>query len=440
MAIYIQPQSKDKGSGSWLWANACDKELLSNALATAVNGEDRYYTCAGPWDCIGDILLYGLFMQRKSNQIFGSKYECSTQIEVINWPTFHSNYYRADDLLSFYIKLKPLGWNILLRRMEDTMNNKFKMVCPSFEDVVNGSDKEEEVSPTSKAIAIANTMLSGKPDAHAREYSHPIDAALVKTLDNPIVNSVFKSFADMTVDAKFGPIIASGIPVNEKTFPKLNAIINHCIKTLRIKRPYVVVSGNVGFNAITTGSDDDPYIVMGNLLTTALSEEQLCFVIGHECGHVAMGHVVYHTAASVAGNLSSSLPVVGPVIYNTAGFAIKAWSRRSEITADRAGMLCCSSLELSKKTLMQLEMGFMNADAVDVNSYVQSSQQYRQGGILRKIGEYTAEHPILPKRIQALDAFAASELFYRVTNQDAPVGALSDQALTQMVENLIRVL
>lgn len=440
MAIYIQPESQSTYSGSWLWASAGDEKYLGNALSTAVEEGDRYYSRASPWDCIGDILLYGLLEQRKSGQIRPSRYKDGTQIEFINWTAFHSDYYRADDLLSFYAKLKPDGWKISLRMVEDTMDSKFKMECPSFEDFVNESSTSKGLLPVNGAIVAANAVLSGKPEKHAREYSHPIDAALVRILDNPAVNTVFKSFVDMAVDAKYGPVIASGIPVNETTFPKLNAIVDHCVKTLRIKRPYVVVSGNIGFNAITMGSDEEPYIVLGNFLTTAMSEDQLRFVIGHECGHVAMGHVVYHTAASVAGSLSNAVPVVGPVIYNTAGFAIKAWSRRSEITADRAGMLCCGSLDLAKKTLMQLEMGFMNSDAVDVDNYVQSSQQYRKGGILRRIGEYTAEHPILPKRIQALDAFASSELFYHVTNRIAPVGAMSDQVLTQKVEDLIRVL
>lgn len=440
MAIYIQPESQNQNSGSWLWATAGDEECLSNALSTVVDEGNRYYSRASPWDCIGDILLYGLLVQRKSSQIHSSRYKPGTQIEFINWPVFYSDYYRADDLLSFYAKLKPTGWNIMLRKMEDTMDSKFKMECPSFEDFVNESSTAKGLLPVNGAIVAANAVLSGKPEKQAREYSHPIDAALVRILDNPVVNSVFKSFVDMAVDAQYGPVIASGIPVNETTFPKLNEIVEHCVKTLRIKRPYVVVSGSIGFNAITMGSDEEPYIVLGNFLTTAMSEDQLRFVIGHECGHVAMGHVVYHTAANVAGNLSNALPVVGPAIYNTAGFAIKAWSRRSEITADRAGMLCCGSLDLAKKTLMQLEMGFMNSDAVDVNNYVQSSQQYRKGGILRRVGEYTAEHPILPKRIQALDAFSDSELFYHVTNRIAPVGAMSDQILAQKVEDLIRVL
>ena len=153
-----------------------------------------------------------------------------------------------------------------------------------------------------------------------------------------------------------------------------------------------------------------------------------------------MGHVVYHTTVTVAGNLSNTIPVVGPIIFNTAGFAIKAWNRRSEITADRAGFLCCGDLEISKKTLMQLEMRFLHNENLNVDDYIEASRRYRKGGMLRKIGEYSAEHPILPKRIEALDAFANSQLFYCITNQIIPANAFSNVELTKKIENMIRIL
>lgn len=440
MAIYIAPALPGNRRGSWIWAGPEEEPFLRRALSRMSGGAGRYYARASPWDCLGDLLLYGVLENRRAAEISGHPLGRGIQIELADRENFQAEYYRAEDLLPFYAELKQGGWTITIRNTEDGMSSDFRMKCPSFEEFVKESEKKKGLRPVDGAVVAANAVLSGKPEKEARAYSHPVDAALVRILDNPAVNTVFKSFVDMAVDAQYGSVIASGIPVNETTFPQLDAIVTHCAETLRIRRPYVVVSGNIGFNAITMGSDEDPYIVLGNLLTASMSEDQLRFVIGHECGHVAMGHVVYHTAANVAGNLSSALPVVGPVIYNTAGFAVNAWSRRSEVTADRAGMLCCGSLELAKKTLMQIEMGFMNSDQVDVSSYVQSSQQYRKGGILRRIGEYTASHPILPKRIQALDAFAESALFYHVTNQTAPAGVMSDQALAQRVEDLIRVL
>lgn len=440
MAIYLKSEKRAFYTGTLLWASEEDGDLLRKALPMALRAEGSHFSRAGPWDCIGDILMCGLLEKKSYEATNGKNWNREVVVEMQNVDIFESQYFRPEVLLDFYIKLKPCGWRIIINNKEENMNGTFKMECPSFEDFITDNTQETGLLPVKGAMLPMNTSLSGLPGKHAREYSHPVDAAIVKVLDNPAVNTVFKSFVDMLVDANYGPLIASGIPVNENTFPVVDKIVDHCAKTLRIKRPYVVVSGSIGFNAVTAGSDEEPCIVLGNLLTSAMSEDQLRFVIGHECGHIAMGHMVYHNAVNTAGNLAASIPVVGPVIYNTAGFAIKAWSRRSEITADRAGMLCCGSLDLSKRTLMQLEMGFMRTDNLDVDSYVESSAKYRRGSVLRRVGELSAEHPILPKRIQALDAFANSELFYHVTNQIAPASAMSDHELVQTVENMIRVL
>lgn len=292
-----------------------------------------------------------------------------------------------------------------------------------------------------KALTVAKkAILPEQAEKNIMVYSHPVDAVQVRILDNPVINTVFKSLIDTAVDAKYGTVLSSGIPVNEKTFPELNEIVEHCVEMLQIRRPYVVVSGAVGFNAITMGSDEEPYIVLGNHLVSALTKEQLSFVIGHECGHVAMGHVVYHTAANVVGTMANAIPVVGPVAYNSACIAIKAWSRRSEITADRAGLLCCGDMEIAKKTLMQLELGFVQVEGLDADNYVESSQNYRKAGVLRRIGEYTASHPILPKRIQALDVFESSECYYLARNMVPPTGVMTAAELMKAVEEQIRVL
>lgn len=39
---------------------------------------------------------------------------------------------------------------------------------------------------------------------------------------------------------------------------------------------------------------------------------------------------------------------------------------------------------------------------MDANQYVEASQRFRKGGILRNLGEFTSSHPLLPKRIDAL--------------------------------------
>lgn len=307
------------------------------------------------------------------------------------------------------------------------MSNGIFQECPEYDVIM--------ASPASGGLS-----LSASPNHPARDYSHPIDGTIIKVLDTPIVNSAFKTYIDTMVDAQFGQTLASAIPVTPQTFPQLNQTVDNCVRVLGIRRPYVVVSNSIGMNACTTGSDEEPYIIIGSMLTLAFTPEQLQFIIGHECGHIAMGHVVYHSVVSMASSLSKAIPVIGPAVYKLSAFPLHAWSRRSEITADRAGLLCCGSLDVAERALMQLELGLAQMPDMDPHAYVTSSQHYRKGGILRNLGEYSHSHPLLPKRIDALDAFANSQLFYDVTGQTAPADAISRKSLDKHVEDIIRVL
>lgn len=273
-----------------------------------------------------------------------------------------------------------------------------------------------------------------------RSYCHPVDASVIRVLSNPVTHCLISEFVKLTADANFGSMLASGVPVNENSFPQVNALVDHCVEVLRIRKPYVVVSSSAGFNAFTMGSDENPGIVIGSMLINMLTNEQLLFVIGHECGHIAMGHVVYTAAANLMKMFATNVPVIGDMLNMTAGAALNAWSRRSEISADRAGLLCCADLSSAQKALLQLELGFADMENTDLEDYVKSSENYLQQGLLRKVGEYSVGHPLLPKRIKALDMFMNSSLLYRICGQTPPDDAITDRDLCLRIEKLIRVI
>lgn len=275
--------------------------------------------------------------------------------------------------------------------------------------------------------------------APQRNYCHPIDSNIIRVLDNPAVNMVFRKILSLKTDLNMGQVIATGIPVNERSFPQIHEIVKQCAHTLRIPMPYVIVSNSVGFDAFTTGSDTEPYIVLGGMLVKAMKEEYLHFVIGHECGHIAMGHVLYESVVRTIAQEASRSQIIGLLVDSTAGIALKAWSRRSEVSADRAGLLCCGSLNVAQHALMQLEMGFIDSENASLEDFVQCSNHFRQGSVLRRLGEFAQTHPLLPKRIEALELFTESSLLYRIAGQTPPVDAINDRTLEREVENLLKV-
>lgn len=273
-----------------------------------------------------------------------------------------------------------------------------------------------------------------------RNYCHPIDSSIIRALDNPAVNVVFRKVLSVAADSSFGQVIATGVPVNQRSFPHIYRIVKQCADTLRIPMPYVIVSSSVGFNAFTTGSDQKPYIVLGSMLVKAMKEEYLHFVIGHECGHIAMGHVLYQSVANAMAYMASNVPVIGQLVNSTAGLALNAWSRRSEISADRAGLLCCGNLETAQYALLQIEMGLIDAENTNLDDYIDSSNQFRKDGIIRRLGELGQSHPLIPKRIEALELFTRSSLLYRIAGHTPPHDALNDRTLEREIEELLKVL
>lgn len=274
-----------------------------------------------------------------------------------------------------------------------------------------------------------------------RDYSHPVDSKVIEILDSPTVNMIFRPLLKLTSEATMGQIIATSISVNQSNYPELDEIVNQCVAYLGIRRPYVVVSTHVpGFNAITFGSDEEPYIALSSMIVRLMTYEQMQFVIGHECGHIAMGHLIYHSVVNAAGNVSSLLPVIGPIMYHTVSLALNAWCRRSEITADRAGLLCCGNLETAKKALMRIELAFGDENNVDIDAYVKESKRYLQKGILRRVSEYTSSHPLTPKRIEALELFTHSRKYGELTGATMPAYTINDEQLVRETEHIISVM
>ena len=60
--------------------------------------------------------------------------------------------------------------------------------------------------------------------------------------------------------------------------------------------------------------------------------------------------------------------------------------------------------------------------------------------MLRRVGEYTADHPMLSKRIEALDLFARSKKYYKFLGTSAPLTAISDHQLEADIEKLLKIM
>ena len=202
--------------------------------------------------------------------------------------------------------------------------------------------------------------------------------------------------------------IGHALKVGQRQLPKIHDLAKECADVLGIAMPALYISNSPVMNAFTFGTQEDSFIVVHSQLLDHFTEDELRFVIGHEMGHIQNGHVVYLTTLHLLSQLPAFLKPLQPVV----AAALQTWSRRAEITCDRAGVLCCRDLSIAERTFVKMASGSTkHYDDVDVEALLEQLTESRKG-----VGRFTEvfdSHPALPKRIAALRVFSESAYFRR---------------------------
>ncbi len=228
-------------------------------------------------------------------------------------------------------------------------------------------------------------------------------------------------------------LLGTAVRVNSRQFPAFHDQILHCAKILKIVVPTVYVTHNPTINAGTYGTNTESFIVVNSALVDSFTHEQVLFVLGHESGHIQNNHVVYHSAAK---QLANGLGIVVKWASMPAGLALNAWSRRSEITCDRAGLICCRDEKVALESIMRMGLGSQKMyPKMDVDEFVSQLEDIKEGW--GRLTELTKTHPYLPKRIQALKLFAESS-YYR--NLIGEKGGRPLDEIDREVEDIIKVI
>jgi Zn-dependent protease with chaperone function len=121
--------------------------------------------------------------------------------------------------------------------------------------------------------------------------------------------------------------------------------VRSCLDDDRPLEAYVFAEPTV--HAFVTEASNRYIVAVSSGAVNLLSAEELEFVIGHELGHAAFGHL------DVAADAIIEL---GPLDVRQRRL-VRAWQRAGEISADRAGLRCCDSLEVAATALFKTVCG-----------------------------------------------------------------------------------
>jgi Zn-dependent protease with chaperone function len=248
----------------------------------------------------------------------------------------------------------------------------------------------------------------GGTETTGHEYTYTFDRQSRVAFENakPVALAVEASVRLFKQVGKH-QLLGHAVKVSDRQFPRIYRITKQASDTLQITMPQVFIVNQPTFNAGTLGTNEDSFIMVHSALVDQYSDEELLTVIGHECGHIHNSHVAYLTALHY---LTYMAGMFLPWILQPALVALRTWSRRAEITCDRAGMLVAKDQQAAERAITKLAVGSRKLyEEFNLDAFLEQHEEGSQG--IGRYMEVFATHPWLPKRVLAMRVFGDSQLY-----------------------------
>jgi Zn-dependent protease with chaperone function len=216
-------------------------------------------------------------------------------------------------------------------------------------------------------------------------WEHPADRAALAALRrvpvfDQVLRALFGYVGEKPIRLAFQ---ANAVRVGERQFPKLHRRYLEVLETLDAPQHYdLFVSQTPLVNAGAYGMDK-PFIVMNSGSLELLNDEEMTYLLGHELGHILSGHVLYRTMLVLLINLAQmGFPVVGIAARLVLPLLLE-WSRKSELSSDRAGLLAGQNPTAALTSMMKLAGGAGHGefnDEMALNEFLIQADEYRKAG------------------------------------------------------------
>ncbi|MFG2339068.1 M48 family metallopeptidase [Streptomyces yangpuensis] len=266
------------------------------------------------------------------------------------------------------------------------------------------------------------------PGISSRAYEHPADrSALVALRKLSGFDTVFKALSGLLPERSLRLLFLSdSVRVGETQFPHLHAMLRDACHILDLEKvPQMYVQQDPRPNAMCIGLDE-PIIVVTTSLVELLDEEEMRAVVGHEVGHALSGHSVYRTILLFLTNLALKVAWIplGNVAIMTLVTALREWFRKSELSADRAGLLVGQDVTASMRGLMKLAGG-NHLHEMNVDAFLEQADEYEKGGdlrdsVLKILNMLPRTHPFTTVRAAELKKWSQSRDYQRIMDGHYP--------------------
>ncbi|WP_329387786.1 M48 family metallopeptidase [Streptomyces sp. NBC_01716] len=266
------------------------------------------------------------------------------------------------------------------------------------------------------------------PGISSRAYEHPADrSALVALRKLSGFDTVFKAMSGLLPERSLRLLFLSdSVRVSDVQFAHLHTMLLDACYILDLEKvPTMYVAQNPTPNAMCIGLDE-PIIVINTGLVELLDEEEMRAVVGHEVGHALSGHSVYRTILLFLTNIALKVAWIplGNVAIMAIVSALREWFRKSELSADRAGLLVGQDPQASMRGLMKIAGG-NHLHEMNVDAFLEQAREYEEAGdlrdsVLKILNVLPRTHPFTTVRAAELKKWGESRDFQRIMDGHYP--------------------
>lgn len=250
------------------------------------------------------------------------------------------------------------------------------------------------------------------------DFIHPEDAEALDTLESiPGFPMLVKKFLSMGLEPyMYGMNMASNIRLSPSQLPEIYRHLPPICERMGIEEPEFYLEMNPAPNAYTFG-DTQVFITVTSGLLEMMSDNELDAVLAHECGHIACHHVLYHSIATYLLMGADALGIFG-VLTAPVKLALLYWSRKSELSCDRAAALVVDPDSVIS-VMARLAGGPMSLTGkINMEEWARQADKYdeiRNSGLWNKTLQMCAvagqDHPFTAVRVREVLKWMETEQY-----------------------------
>lgn len=255
------------------------------------------------------------------------------------------------------------------------------------------------------------------------DFIHPEDAAALRQMESiPGFSSLVKKILAIGLESlQYGVNMASAIRLSEDQLPQIYNHLPPICKKLGIPEPEFYLQMDPSPNAWTFG-DTRIFITVTSSLVEMMSDEEFDAIIAHECGHILCHHVLYHTIAQWLSSGLANLGILG-TLATPVQYALYYWSRKSELSADRAASIITSP-KVVASTMARLSGGAKSLTSkINLQEWAKQADEYdkiQNDGLWNKTLQLAViaglDHPFSAVRVREILKWGDSEQYKIIKN------------------------